>query len=331
MRVLVVGAGLFGSVVARQLAELNHKVDIIDKRDHVAGNCYDYEEDGIRVHKYGPHIFHTNNAKVFEYLSKYTEWVDYKHKVKCLLDDGQLVTIPPNQQTAYIIGRDKIVDKLYRPYTKKMWGLELEEIDKSIIDRVRIRTDDNELYFPDDQFQAMPKNGYTAMVENIINHENIRLTLSKSFNHEIEKDYEHIFNSMPIDEYYLYKHGALPYRSIKFHKQWIEAPKAFQYPTTNFTHDGRYTRVTEWKNYPNHGCNKYRTLVTFEEPCCYSENEFERYYPVKDIEGYNRATYRKYASINNPKTTFIGRCGLYAYLDMHQAVNAALQLTAKFH
>ena len=330
-KILIVGAGLSGAVIARELAEHNMSVTVIDKRDHVAGNCYDFrDENGIRIHKYGPHIFHTNNHRVVEWLSKYTKWNKYEHKVKALLDDGTYVTIPPNLDTIEILGEHNVVDKLFRPYTKKMWGLELEEIDPSITNRVKIRHDNNELYFPNEAFQMLPENGYTSMVENILDHPDIEILQSTPFDMEMEKYFSHVFNSMPIDEYYNYVHGPLPYRSIKFHKVSIDLVKVLPLPTINFTHKEKFTRVTEWKNFPNHGINSSKTVLTFEEPCDYLDNEMERYYPVKDINGINREKYKKYSSTTNDKTTFIGRCGLYVYIDMHQAVNIALKTASKF-
>jgi len=330
-RVLVVGAGFSGAVVARELAEHNYKVWVIDSRDHIAGNAYDYvNEHGIRVHKYGPHLFHTNNKEVFQYLGRFTEWVDYKHKVKAQLDDGRYVTLPVNRETKEIVGEENVLDTFFRPYTKKMWGVELDELNPDIINRVPIRDDDNEYYFPNDEYQAMPKDGYTAMVERMLAHENITVKLSTNYDKSLNLLFDHVFNSMPIDQYFDFKYGELPYRSIKFETVHLPVPKALPTATVNFTHDGPKTRVTEWKNIPCHGDNKYITTLTFEEPCDYKDNNMERYYPIKDRNGKNRELYEKYKSEQPENMTFIGRCGLYAYLDMHQAVNSALATVRKF-
>lgn len=331
MNYLVVGAGLSGVVIARELAESGHIVTVIDSRDHVAGNAYDYvNDDGIRVHKYGPHLFHTSNYKVFDWLSKFTEWVPYKHKVKAQLEDGRYATLPVNKETKNMVGEENVLDVFFRPYTKKMWGVELDELNPDIINRVPIRDDDNELYFPDDKLQYMPKDGYTELVNNILDHANITVRISTDYNYTMDKNYDHIFNSMPIDQYFNFKHGKLPYRSIKFHTVTLPIPSALPTATVNFTHDGPYTRVTEWKKIPEHGSNKYNTTLTFEEPCDYEDNDYERYYPVKDRDGKNRVLYEKYNNEQLEKMTFIGRCGLYAYLDMHQAVNSALATVRKF-
>lgn len=332
MRILVVGAGFSGAVVARECAVAGHLVKVIDKRNHIGGNAYDYiDENGIRIHKYGPHLFHTNNEKVVQWLSQFTEWVPYQHKVKAQLNDGTYVTLPVNKSTKETVGEENVLDIFFRPYTKKMWGKSLDELDPSIINRVPIRDDDNELYFPNDEYQMMPKNGYTEIFKNILNHSNIEVECNVEFHQSMEKEYDYVFNSMPIDMYYNYDYGKLPYRSIKFHNVVLQQPRALPTATVNFTHDGPYTRVTEWKNIPAHGKNDYTTVLTYEEPCDYKDNNYERYYPVKDVEGTNKKTYKKYKErVNEDKMTFIGRCGMYVYVDMHQAISSALATSRRF-
>lgn len=329
-RILVVGAGLSGVVIARELAEQGHQIKVIDKRSHVAGNAYDFVNDhGIRVHQYGPHLFHTSNDKVVAWLSRFTEWIPYQHKVKALLADGRYVTLPVNKETSDIVGKENILDIFFKPYTKKMWGVELEELDPTISQRVPIRDDLNELYFPNDTFQALPKEGYTQMVKNILAHENIQVELSVEYKKSMNGEYDKVFNSMPIDEYFDFKHGPLPYRSIKFHTTTVPIPKVLPTATVNFTHNEPFTRVTEWKQLPGHGVNAAFTTLTTEEPCDYKDNHFERYYPVKDGGGDNLRRYRQYAEEPKENVTFIGRCGLYAYLDMHQAVSTALSIACQ--
>ena len=332
MRILIVGAGFSGAVIARECAAAGHLVKVIDKRDHIGGNAYDYtDSNGIRIHKYGPHLFHTNNQKVVQWLSQFTEWVPYQHKVKAQLNDGTYVTLPVNKETKEIVGEENVLDIFFRPYTKKMWGKTLDELDPSIINRVPIRDDDNELYFPNDEYQMMPKNGYTEIFKNIFNHSNIEVECNVEFHQSMEEEYDYVFNSMPIDMYFNYDYGELPYRSIKFHNVTLQQPKVLPTGTVNFTHDGPYTRVTEWKNIPAHGTNDYTTVLTYEEPCDYKDNNYERYYPVKDLEGTNRETYKKYKDkVNEDKMTFIGRCGMYVYVDMHQAISSALATARRF-
>jgi len=330
MNFLVVGAGFAGAVYARELAELGHEVTVIESRDHIAGNAYDYINDnGILVHKYGPHIFHTSNMRVVDWLSKFTDWVEYKHKVLAKHTDGNYYVLPPNKETVELIGKDNILEVFFRPYTKKMWAKDIEELNPKILERVPVREDLNEYYFPNDDFQKMPKDGYTSMFERIFDHPNISVHLNTVFIKDMELEYDHVFNSMPIDVYYDFKYGELPYRSIKFETITLPEKQMYKTATTNFTNYNGPTRVTEWKNFPNHGNNDLATTLTYEYPCDYKENNMERYYPVKDIDGENQKIYEKYKQIKNDKVTFIGRCGTYQYLDMHQVINQSLTYVSK--
>lgn len=330
-RILVVGAGFSGAVVARELADAGFDVTVMDQRDHVAGNAFDFVTDvGIRVHRYGPHLFHTSNARVVEWLSRFREWVPYRHRVKALLADGRYVTLPVNRETTAVVGPDRVLDVLFRPYTRKMWSAEMEAIDPDILQRVPIRDDLNEEYFPNDTFQALPVNGYTALIARVLDHARIELVLSQTFTQPLEAGFAHVFTSMPIDEYFGYSLGRLPYRSIRFHSYTLPVPRLLPVATVNFTHDAPYTRVTEWKLLPGHGENEGLTTITVEEPCSDEDNNYEQYYPVKDRDGVNRRLYARYASMAPSHVTFIGRCGLYAYLDMHQAVTSALAVSAVF-
>ena len=331
MNILIIGAGFSGSVIARELAENGHKVTIIDKRNHIGGNAYDYvNEYGIRQHLYGPHLFHTSNQEVVNWLSRFTNWTPYQHKVKAMLTDGKLVTLPVNKETSEIVGENNILDTFFRPYTKKMWGISLEELDSEIINRVPVRDDMNELYFPNDEFQALPTDGYTKLFENVLRHPQIECRLKTPYCKGVESKYDFTFNSMSIDEYFEYAFGILPYRSIKFHTNSLPIPQVFQVSVVNFTHSEPFTRVTEWKNLPNHGNSKSHTTLTIEEPCDFKENNYERYYPVKDKLGHNKVLYKKYEALIPENMLFIGRCGLYAYMDMHQAINSALKISKRF-
>jgi UDP-galactopyranose mutase len=211
-----------------------------------------------------------------------------------------------------------------------MWNKELEELDPSVIKRVPVRDDDNEFYFPNDKFQAMPKYGYTMMFENLLNHININIYLNYKFHKDMENEYDYIFNSMPIDVYHDYKYGKLEYRSIKFTTIDLPIPFALPVTTVNFTHSGKHSRVTEWKHISNGGHNDEMTTLTYEEPCDYKDNNFERYYPVKDLEHKNLKRYVQYKDIETPKMKFIGRCGMYVYINMDEAVNHALACADEF-
>lgn len=329
--ILVVGAGFSGAVIARELADAGHAITLIDKRPHVAGNAHDYVNHlGIRVHTYGPHLFHTSNQKVVDWLSRFTGWLDYKHKVKALLKDGRLVTLPVNLETIEQVGRDQVIDTFFRPYSQKMWGMALEQLDPDILNRVPVREDLNEFYFPDDAFQALPSEGYAALFDSMLKHPRIDVRLNTPFQQGMEREHRHTFNAMPIDEFFAYQHGHLPYRSIKFHQVDVPVPKIYPVATVNFTHDHPYTRVTEWKNLPGNPGDVGWTSLTIEEPCADADNHFERYYPVKDLQGENKALYTRYKQMVPDNMTFIGRCGQYVYLNMDQAVSSALAVANKF-
>ena len=331
-KILVVGSGLSGSVISRILADTGkYSITIIEKRDEIGGNVFDYTNSrGIRVHKYGPHLFHTNNKKVVDFIKKYSEWIEYKHKVKAILKNGRYVTLPVNKETKEIVGENNIVETFFRPYSEKMWGIKLEDLSPDIINRVPIRNDDNEYYFPNDEFQLIPKYGYSHFISKLLDHQNINVFKNTSFERSMENKYDFVFNSMPIDEYYNFKYGKLDYRSIKFHSIDFPSPKLLPTVTVNFTNNSKFTRMTEWKNLPEHGVNDNFTTITYEEPCSFEENNNMRYYPVKDLKGINKVLYQKYKSIKNPNVEFIGRLGLYSYLDMDQCINIALKVSDKF-
>ncbi|MSU88727.1 NAD(P)-binding protein [Rhodobacteraceae bacterium 2CG4] len=363
--ILIVGAGMAGAVHARRLADAGFDVHVIDQRDHVGGNCFDSVDPatGIRVHRYGPHLFHTSNMRVVDWLGQFTDWVPYEHRVVARLESGRLVPMPINADTiAAVLDRpvdtpaeaEAMLASLARPrgkvesaedhllglvgpqltelffgrYTRKMWGQDLAEMDAAVVRRLKIRTDREDRYFPGDSFQALPARGYTAMFEAMLDHPRIRLSLSTAFEHRMLDECLHCFNAMPIDVFFECRHGALPYRSIRFHTTRHPAAAAPGHATVNYTDSGPFTRETWWHELPRHGGDA-TVLRTVEEPCDYRDNRMERYYPVKASDGRYDRLYQRYcaeaAQVRN--LTFIGRCGTYQYLDMHQVVNQALMGT----
>ena len=370
LRVLVVGAGFAGAVHARVLAEAGYTVHVIDRRPHIAGNAYDeVDENGVRVHRYGPHLFHTNNERVVEWLKRFGSFVEYQHKVEALIDDGRFVPLPVNRRTIETVFAtslpdadaaerllrdvavpidspanaaehlrsqigDRLTDLFFRPYTRKMWALDLEEMSAAVVQRIPIRTDDEDRYFPTDRFQMLPAQGYTAVFANILDHDAITVSLSTEFDRSMTAEYGHCLNSMPIDEYYEGRFGPLPYRSIRFHHERQAHDATFgAAPTINFTDSGPITRQTDWSLLPGHRVTDgpFKT-VTREEPCDYRDNALERYYPVKTSDGRYDEVYRRYKALADDEggMTFIGRCGTYQYLDMHQVINQSLAGAERF-
>jgi UDP-galactopyranose mutase len=330
--ILVVGAGFAGATVARELAENGYHVDVIDARNHIGGNSYDFTTDyGIRVHKYGPHVFHTDNQEVWDWASRFTEWIPYQHRVKGLLADGRYVTLPPNDETISMVGKENLYDIFVKPYSTKMWGFDPAKLDPSVLRRFQTRPGLKEEYYPTDQRQGLPKAGYEAMFHRIFDRPNIKVFLKQAYRPG-NSYYDHIFMSAPIDVAYGFEFGELDYRSIKFTDQIISMPRVLPVSVVNFTHSGPQTRVTEWKNFPGHGDDSTMTLLTFETPCDYHENHQERYYPIKDPEGIMQARYAQYRERSKLDTniTCIGRLGLYSYLDQDAVIASSLATVKKF-
>jgi UDP-galactopyranose mutase len=368
--ILIVGAGFAGAVHARQLAEAGQSVHVIDQRPHIGGNAHDYTDaNGIRIHAYGPHLFHTKNRAVIDWVQKFGEFVPYTHKVRALLPSGRPVPLPINLDTvnavfgtrfetaeqvqAHLravslpiqnpanaaehlyanIGRE-LTDLFFRPYTKKMWAMELEEMSAAVVKRIPLRADRQDTYFADDDIQMMPRHGYTKIFEAIFDHKNITISLNTKFDRAMEAEYGFCFNSMPIDEYFGFCLGELPYRSLRFHHRTEPGLPDQGWSITNFTDSGPITRETAWHIMPHHiSQNSGRHTLTQEEPCDYRDNNFERYYPVKTADGRYTKLYEKYrdlAATEAPKTAFIGRCGTYQYLDMDQVINQSLMHVGKW-
>jgi UDP-galactopyranose mutase len=350
---LIVGAGFSGSVIAERLATQSHKkVLVVDRRNHIGGNAYDhYNNEGVLIHKYGPHIFHTNSREVFEYLGQFTEWRPYEHRVLASVD-GQLVPIPINLDTInkiyglnltsfqveeffksiaepkeYIrtsedvvvskVGRE-LYEKFFRNYTRKQWGLDPSELDKSVIARIPTRTNRDDRYFTD-TYQAMPLHGFTKMFDNMLNHPNIKVMLNTDYR-EIQKSipYREIVYTGPVDEYFDYCYGKLPYRSLEFKHETLNKPVHQPAPVVNYPNEHLYTRVTEFKYLT--GQEHLKTSIVYEFP----RAEGDPYYPVPRPE--NAELYKKYKELADATAGvyFVGRLATYKYYNMDQCVAQAL-------
>jgi UDP-galactopyranose mutase len=352
--VLVVGAGFAGAVCAERLASAGKRILIIDRRNHLGGNAFDkYDASGTLVHVYGPHIFHTNGKRIFEYLSRFTTWRFYEHRVRAVVE-GKLYPIPINRQTINAlyglsldesgisdfleqvreprkppansedvvlasVGRD-LCEKFFRGYTKKQWGLDLAQLAAGVAARIPTRTDDDDRYFTD-QFQFMPADGYDALFRKVLAHPNIEIRLGL--------DYAQLRGQMkvlttiytgPIDAYFDYRFGKLPYRSLDF--EHVHLPDCQRYQavgTVNFPNDHEYTRITEFKHLTGQQCDG--TSIVREYPRAYGEP----YYPIPRAE--NEALYKKYQELADQETNvwFVGRLAQYRYYNMDQVIGAALK------
>lgn len=333
---LIVGAGFAGSVCAEQLTAAGKRVLLIDQRAHVGGNAYDYYDDaGVLVHKYGPHIFHTNSQAVFEYLSAFTEWRPYEHRVLAAVN-GQLLPVPINQTTLAAFGGDVEAAKeaIYRPYTRKQWGCEPEELDPSVLARVKVRDSFDDRYFTD-TFQFMPLHGYSKLFGRMLAHTNIKILLQTSWREAfgilggrdgyLKPPFGDIVYTGPIDEFFDYRFGRLPYRSAEFIPCTFDDVERDQpvgvvnYPDA----DRGYTRVTEFKHLT--GQQHQNTTIAMEYPTA----EGDPFWPIPKPE--NAALYRQYRELarETPGVHFCGRLGTYQYLNMDQVVAQALKLSAR--
>ncbi len=350
---LVVGAGFAGSVLAERLAsQRGERVLVVDKRSHVGGNAYDRLDDqGLLIHQYGPHIFHTNARSIVDYLSQFTRWRPYEHRVLAEVD-GMLLPIPINLDTVNQlyglsltedevegffasraeavpeirtsedvvvarVGRE-LYEKFFRGYTRKQWGVDPSELDKSVTARVPVRTNRDDRYFGD-TFQQMPANGYTRMFERMLDHPNIHVMLQTSYQ-QIRDVIPHkrVIYTGPVDEYFDWRFGRLPYRSLRFdhvvlEKEWHQPVAVVNYPQTQ-----DYTRVTEYKHLT--GQRHPMTALTYEYPSA----EGDPYYPIP-MES-NAELYRRYEALARatPDVWFVGRLATYRYYNMDQVVGQAL-------
>jgi UDP-galactopyranose mutase len=356
---LVVGAGFAGAVTAERLASMGRSVLVIDRRPHVGGNAFDELDDaGVMIHRYGPHIFHTNSDRVVEYLSRFTAWRPYEHRVLASVD-GQLLPIPINRTTvnrlygkhlrtetdvarfyasvAEDLGRpsqtseDVVVstvgrhlyETFFRGYTRKQWGLDPSELAATVTARVPARTDDDDRYFLD-SFQAMPADGYTAMFERILDHPNIDVELGVDHSQlRAEVEVDHVVFTGPVDEYFGYRFGKLPYRSLRFRSETHDVPRVQPVAVINHPNEHDYTRVTEFCHLT--GQQHDRTTLMYEYPT----DEGDPYYPVPRAENERRyARYRALAE-RTPDVTFVGRLATYRYYNMDQVVAQALAVAAR--
>jgi UDP-galactopyranose mutase len=350
---LIVGAGFAGAVMAERLAnEAGKRVLVIDKRDHIAGNAFDERDAaGNLIHRYGPHIFHTNSAEIFDYLSRFTEWRPYEHRVLGEVR-GQLVPIPINRTTLnklyglsldsddaveaffasraepvedvrtsedVVVGRvgRELYELFFRGYTRKQWALDPSELDKSVTARVPTRTNTDDRYFTD-TFQAMPAEGYTAMFERMLDHPNIDVRTGTDYREVKDVTWDRMVWTGAVDEYFGHCYGKLPYRSLRFEHEIVDTPVYQPTGTVNYpSEDVPYTRISEFRHMT--GDDNPQTSIVREYPSA----EGDPYYPIPRPE--TQALYKKYETLARAcDTIFVGRLATYRYYNMDQIVGQAL-------
>jgi UDP-galactopyranose mutase len=354
LNAVIVGAGFSGTVVAERLADQGMRVLVLDRRPHIGGNAHDREDaHGVLIHPYGPHIFHTNSDRIVEYLSQFTDWRPYEHRVLAKVEN-QLLPIPINIDTVNrlyglsldestiqafydavrepredirtsedvvlnAVGRD-LYEKFFHGYTRKQWGLDPSQLSASVAARIPTRTNHDDRYFTD-SFQCMPAEGYTQMFARMLDHPNIRLETGVDYLANRSRfRADHVVYTGPIDAYFGYCHGKLPYRSLHFEHEHLAGVAQVQpVGTVNYPNDYRYTRSTEFKHLT--GQRHSGTSVVREYPCA----EGDPYYPIPRPE--NEALYKRYKAmaLAAPGVTFVGRLAMYRYYNMDQCVGAALK------
>lgn len=355
---LIVGCGISGASLARMLADAGKKVVVIDSKTHIAGNIFDYYQDGICVHKYGTHIFHTSNKEVWDFVSRFCQWYPYQHKVRGLID-GQIVPIPFNLNTLHAVFPKSLADKIeqklldnfglnvkvpilelrkkddkdlqflaqyiyekvFLEYTLKQWGQTPDEIDPSVSGRVPVYISRDDRYFQD-KYQGIPIGGYTNMVKNMLNHKNITVKLKTPFNKNMK--YDRLFWTGSIDEFFDYKYGELPYRSERFEFITFPYSKFQDVAVVNYPCNYDFTRIGEYKYFLNDISNK--TIVSYEYPENFQRGKNDRYYPIANSD--TTALYNKYIKETKRMTNvhFFGRLGDYKYYDMDKAVARSMDL-----
>ncbi|HEX4922918.1 MAG TPA: UDP-galactopyranose mutase [Bdellovibrionales bacterium] len=362
-QIAIVGAGFAGAVLARELAETgDYTIDVIESRDHVAGNCHTYRdsETGVMIHQYGPHIFQTSRDDVWNYVNRFGKFGPYTNRVKAHTKRGvyslpinlltinqffgksfnprqarefveglgdQSITEPKSfeDQALKFLGHD-LYQNFFYGYTKKQWGVEPSELPASILKRLPVRFNYDDNYYVC-KFQGIPLEGYTSIVEKILDHASIRVTLNTKFEASQGRDYAHVFFSGPIDSYFGYELGRLQYRSLMFERHVAEGDYQGN-PVINYCEqEVPYTRITEHKHFTP--WEEHEKTVVFKEYSKLAEGDDPLYYPLR-LEG-DKTLLQRYVELarSTPKVTFIGRMGTYRYLDMHVVIGESLDLAKR--
>lgn len=362
-KVAVVGAGFSGAVIARELAQADYRIDVFDSRDHVAGNCHATRdpETGVMVHVYGPHIFHTNNERVWNYVREFDEFMPFTNRVKAITN-GRVFSLPINlltinqffgktfnpreakaflesvsdqsisspetfeEQALRFVGKD-LYEAFFKGYTTKQWGLHPSKLPASILRRLPVRFNYDDNYYAS-TYQGMPKNGYTYIVERMLDHPNVTVHLSARFDRAMADGYDHVFYSGPIDAWYGYSEGRLGYRTLDFETERHDGDYQGN-PVINYCdEDVPYTRISEHKHFSPWESHE-RTLI-YKEYSRFCEEQDTPYYPIRLAQ--EKSQLKRYIDLarNESSVTFVGRLGTYRYLDMHVTIGEALDVAERY-
>ena len=363
MKIAIVGAGFSGAVIGRFLADKGCLVQVYDIRNHIAGNCYTNrdEETGIMIHKYGPHIFHTDNEEVWDFVNKFDEFMSYTNRVKAQTK-GRVFSLPVNlltinqyfnkvmspleakrfieaksdksieepvsfeEQAMKFVGKE-LYEAFFKGYTQKQWGISPTKLPASILKRLPLRFNYDDNYF-NHKFQGMPKNGYTHIVEGILKHKNIKLHLGTEFNSKQTKDFDHVFWSGPIDAYFSHKFGKLGYRTLDFVEERHEGDYQGCAVMNYCDEDVPYTRISEHKHFaPWEDHSKTLVFKEYSRECV--EGDIP-YYPIRLVDEQKMLDAYLEAAKNENDVTFVGRLGTYRYLDMDITIAEAFQTARDF-
>lgn len=366
MSIAIVGAGLSGCVIAHELAQAGYTCDVFEARNHIGGNCYTERDavTNVMVHTYGPHIFHTDNADVWGYINRFLEMVPYQHRVKATAR-GEVYSLPinlhtinqffhkamrPDEARAFIQGLarpidnpqtfeeqalafvgDALYETFFKGYTTKQWGLTPDQLPASILKRLPLRFNYNDSYF-NHPWIAIPKDGYTPLFEKLLDHERIHLHLNRAFDPSEAAQFDHVFYSGPLDAWFDYCHGRLPYRTLDFHKQVLPDTDDYQgiavmnYPDADVPH----TRITEHKHFAPWEYDQHRGTVLYTETSRQCEETDIPYYPVRLAQGQKQLDAYLALAKQTKGVTFIGRLGTFQYLDMDVTIYQALQTVRTF-
>lgn len=362
-KIAIAGAGFSGAVIAQQLSKADYAIDVFDSRSHVAGNCHSQRdpETGIMVHTYGPHIFHTSNEKVWNYVRQFDQFMPFVNRVKAITK-GRVFSLPvnlltinqffgktfnPQQAEAFLasigdqsieapqtfeeqalrfVGKD-LYEAFFKGYTTKQWGMHPSELPASILRRLPVRFNYDDNYYASN-FQGMPKNGYTCIVEKMLDHPNIKLHLNTKFERTMAGEYDHVFYSGPIDAWFGHSEGRLGYRTLDFVPEWHTGDYQGN-PVINYCdEDIPWTRISEHKHFSP--WESHDNTVIFKEYSRFCEENDTPYYPIRLAR--EKSQLKRYIDMasNETKLTFVGRLGTYRYLDMHVTIAEALDVAERF-